>query len=728
MESKVHPAIHLSIEMRKHFLRKTITAYSGFHKTKNALAGAELALLAIFQMLRTGLLGIPGLARYMQVCRRTRDNPHADLLWRLFVRARYPYHPFERNDRVPRGLFSSIDPNTIRIDKSEHRMFPCSTQFNTCNLRGRNDFKILCTTEQSVAIMRGAKNDAAFAGGLFPWLFKTAKRKQIRRRREHERKQRKQRQKSGLNDVLVVIDLCRPYLVQTFTAKGCDSPDSLHIVRAPSADQTESGHSFWSGRTENFENPTDYRIWWCRMQRLRIKITRALAPIETAHKDFLIESNNFVKAMRTEPPEPEGFTCGKCTCSNVGADKCTRPIYYVTLVVCFPFMLSWNLEQASLLKFKAPETTTPFPTNPNQSTDATIFYDMCFHPSGDNDLMNWLYVFVIPGLVSGIPAFLAFIGRALSIFIQWWKFKKLLKSKVQKRKNILAFMDNLRYPVDRDANSEPQHTSESNLTTTCDAASNLNQCNAVDPSVVAAVEDGLGVPHLESRIFDLDHGDAVRLNTRPCLCACALDLFVWIWGCLSAIIGVAAQWCRQQKWWNPLFVLGIAAILVVADALFLVLAYLYNQSKPGSWKYLSFLYMMTVLQHVVLLSLFLIGVKTVSFFIVFAPLFLNAIAILFLCCVFYKTKKGVIIIAGIGLPLLVTLSLVCLKADLLFNDSPALPKEKRFITWLDTYWPVWSILVLWPMIAWFFDRVLRCNGCIIRLDNCFFRIQVWFST
>ena len=285
MGSKVHPVIHFSKGMRKPFIRKSITGCSEFHDTanvndtvnsniankgnhgrsrENGLAGSQLALLATFQMLRTGFLGIPGLARYMQICRRTRDNPHADLLWRLFVRARYPLHPFEQNDRVPRGLFSSIDPNSIRIAKVEHRTFPCSTQLNTCSLRDRNDFKIVCTREQSIAILRGAlKNNAAFTGGLLPRLFMAANRKQKRYRRKSN--QRKQRQKSCLNNI-VVIDLCRPYVVQAVTAQGCNAPDSLHSERTPSEDQPEIDHSFWSGRTETFENPTDYRTWWSRLQ------------------------------------------------------------------------------------------------------------------------------------------------------------------------------------------------------------------------------------------------------------------------------------------------------------------------------------------------------------------------------------------------------------------------------------------------------------------------------
>ena len=286
MDSKVHPAIHLSNEMRKQFLKNSITAGGGFEKRVqvhgvvgrrsaielnqsrsrvDVLAGADLALLAIFQMLRTGLLRIPALARYMQLCRRTRDNSRTDMLWRLFVRARYPNHPFERDDRVPLGFCSSIDPRSIRIDEVEHRTFPCSTQLNACNLRGRNDFKIVCTTEQSLAIMRGAKNHVAFAGGLFPFLFKTATKKERSRThaRVQERGRRRKPRESCLNNNLVIIDLCRPYLVQTFTAKSCNSRDSL---RALDADQAEPGHSFWSGRTESFDNLIDYRMWWCRMQ------------------------------------------------------------------------------------------------------------------------------------------------------------------------------------------------------------------------------------------------------------------------------------------------------------------------------------------------------------------------------------------------------------------------------------------------------------------------------
>lgn len=368
-------------------------------------------------------------------------------------------------------------------------------------------------------------------------------------------------------------------------------------------------------------------------------------------------------------------------------------------------------------------------TNTTQSTPATIFHNMCFDQNSDKDWMNWMYVFVAPGLVSGIPAFLAFIGRAISLLMQWFKFKNLQKSRVQKRKQILEFVDNLRYPgVDREANPEPQHVLESDSTkvvaTASDAARDLNQCRAVHPSLVAAVEDGLGLARLESSVFDLGHGRAARLNTRPCLCPCALDLLVWIWGCLSVTMGFAAQRCREQSLWSPFYVLIIAAILVLADVLFFVLACMYNRAKPGSWKVLSFFYIMLVIQHVMLLSLFFIGVKTISFFIVFIPLFLSGIVILFFCCIFNGTKKGVIYIIGIGLPLLTTLSLICLKADLLFNDTPMLPKRK-FITWLDTYWPVWCILVVWPVIAWFFDRVLRCDACIARLDIRLHGIKMW---
>lgn len=472
------------------------------------------------------------------------------------------------------------------------------------------------------------------------------------------------------------------------------------------------------------------------MQRLRLQINRALAPMPTAHKQFSTQWNEFVKAVRavrTAPPEPEGFSCGRCSLTKETADKCTRPIYYITLVVCFPFMLSWNLEQASLLSLKSDTTTTTLVTNTTQSTPASIFHDMCFDQNADQDWMNWLYVFVGPGLVSGIPAFLAFIGRALSLLVQWLKFKNRRKSRAKKLNTMLAFVDTLRYPgIDREAIIEPQYVAKSDsiqvvaTTSTSDAASDLNQCKAVHPSVVAAVEDGLGLATLERDAFNLDDADLVRLNTRPCLCPCALDLLVWIWGCLSITIGFAAQKCREQSFWSPFFVLIIAAILVVADVLFFVLAYLYNRIKPGSWKFLSFLYIMMLIQHLMLLSLFFIGAKTISFFIVFIPLFLIGIAILFLCCVFNGIKKGVIFTVGLGFPLLTTLSLVCLKGDLLFNDAPPLPKRK-FITWLDTYWPVWSILVVWPMIAWMFDRLLRCDACIGKLDSRLRRIQMWCS-
>ena len=346
--------------------------------------------------------------------------------------------------------------------------------------------------------------------------------------------------------------------------------------------------------------------------------------------------------------------------------------------------------------------------------------------------MDWMYVFIIPGLVSGIPAFLTFFGRAVSLLMQWRKFKLLRKSQSQKRKSILAFVDNLRYPgVDRDANPGHQHMPESNLTqaitATCYGASNLNQCDAVDPSVVAAVEDGLGLANLDSGIFDLASDVDVRLDTRPCLCGCAVDLVVWIWACLSITIGFAAMGCSDHASWNPLFVLGIAAILILADVLFFIVAFMYNRSKPGSWKYLSVLYILMVLQHVMIISVFFTGLKKFNIFIIFAPLFLEIFAILFLLCVFYGAKKGVLITTGMGIPLVASLTLICLKADLLFNDAPMLPKGK-FISWLDTYWPVWSILVLWPMIAWLFDRLLRCDTCIEQIDHCFLRIKVWFWT
>ena len=64
---------------------------------------------------------------------------------------------------------------------------------------------------------------------------------------------------------------------------------------------------------------------------MRVEINRALAPIQTAYDVFLNESNEFEKVVRTAPPEPEGFSCGRrCGLSSESADK-----------VCYRLVVRW---------------------------------------------------------------------------------------------------------------------------------------------------------------------------------------------------------------------------------------------------------------------------------------------------------------------------------------------------------------------------------------------------
>ena len=268
MEVKIHPfeikkAWLLSEFRRTNASGKLVEVNCEDPPRSKAIASPELALLAIYQMLRTGMLGIPGLAHYMQMCRRTRDDARVDWLWRVFVRARYPNHPFEVIDRGSEGNFFRIDAHNIKIAhrELESRKYPCSTQLNTQELCGRNDFQVLCTNEESLTIVREAGLNPAFEGGLFPEKIASARRKL----RRHSRRKRKP---PLYHNSLVIIDLCRPYLVKRFSTVTT-RPSRLSLDSTTCASETETDQDqeqedmysdFWSGRTENFEKPADYRF------------------------------------------------------------------------------------------------------------------------------------------------------------------------------------------------------------------------------------------------------------------------------------------------------------------------------------------------------------------------------------------------------------------------------------------------------------------------------------
>ena len=280
---------------------------SGPNTGENALDGPGLALLGIFQMLRTGMLGIPGLARYMQMCRRTRDDARIDRLWRIFIRAKYPNHPFEKSDRGREGSFSSFG---IMRHKLECRSFPCCTQLDAQILFGRNDFKIVCTQEESHDIIREVQSHVTFTGGFFPEIFTKAT-KELNKLQRLRTRSKSKRRPLKYNDSLVVIDLCRPYLVSKiltpvtkkiavadmrsrakYQSEGhndnnfCEDTEMRSRAKYQSdghndnnfgedtdmrsrAKYQSEGHNdnnFWEGRTENFANLKDYRKWWYRMQ------------------------------------------------------------------------------------------------------------------------------------------------------------------------------------------------------------------------------------------------------------------------------------------------------------------------------------------------------------------------------------------------------------------------------------------------------------------------------
>ena len=323
--------------------------------------------------------------------------------------------------------------------------------------------------------------------------------------------------------------------------------------------------------------------------------------------------------------------------------------------------------------------------------------------------------------MSGSVALCTLVGRSTSLLRQWIKFKRIQKSQTEKRRKLLSRLDSTRDFIRSSwlnadpgpINPKPEPNSGPNTTP------DLGTCGAGELMVIAAMEDGLGLHTMEKSLFKRPRG--VRLNTRPCLCPCAVDLLVTVLACVCLIICTAIKWCSAERDWSPVFSLAIMTVFIAGDAGLLIVAYMYHRINPRAWKCVLVAFIFLLGQQLALFTLFIVGLTNISFFIVFSPVFIGAAVFAFIYWAMKGTKKGVLILVGMIFPMILTLTLVCLKADVLFHEDSAFPKV-RYVSWINALLPIWAILLWFPIVAYATDRFLRCL-CVGSLDFFLKRIM-----
>ena len=473
-------------------------------------------------------------------------------------------------------------------------------------------------------------------------------------------------------------------------------PDAVAL---PVAGDSEN---LFCNRTDAFDTDDDYRKWWYRLQRARHHASRVTQIALETRSDIQQETVKLEQARKDIGVVPDYPWCEKRNIQIV-VFVTSALVHGFLLIVVFPILLVLNLDQLTALHFAGTINVTNATTshyNMASPNPGRIMRTLCWqHPAdmGISLRVPWSAVFS-PFAISMLLAFAMIAAR----FYDTLRHRRQLKSENAAVKKLVGHFG-----------SEIEK-----LRARLDAA--VSPDAIVDPGVLstvrAIVEDYSSV---NTFVTPFSNHSRIHYPKHAFLVSHAVEIYALINGVIAAVIYGVADWgCYFGDVDSQAVSVGVFCVLtalfvvmdVVAHVHFVQFVLLgigtsYSDRMICKVACKVFNYVLfgglIVQQLMLLLEMFTFFHET-SFFITFLPIL--AVIVLLNVAMFTSPDGccyGIIMLFA-SLALITGLVLLIFKTDELFGVGTALTFSLPEFTWAVVMIPVWVVLGIIAIVAFFF--------------------------